>query len=74
MCIGVPGQIVEMTGDEGVVDIRGVRQKVNLFLVPEAQIGDFVMIHAGAAIQIMDAGAAAEVLELLEEMFGDDRV
>lgn len=73
MCIGVPGQIVEMTGDEGVVDIRGVRQKVNLFLVPEAQIGDFVMIHAGAAIQIMDAEAAAEVLELLEEMFGDDR-
>jgi hydrogenase expression/formation protein HypC len=72
MCIGVPGQIVQIIGHDGVIDIQGVRHKVNLFLVPEATIGDFVMVHAGAAIQIIDAEEAEEVLELLKEMFGDE--
>lgn len=72
MCIGVPGQIIEITGRDGWIDIQGVRQKVNLFLVPEARLGDFVMVHAGAAIQVIAADEAAEVSELLKEMFDDE--
>lgn len=71
MCIGVPGQIIQITGHDGLINIKGVQQKVNLFLVPDAKIGDFVMVHAGAAIQIIDPEEAEEVLELLREMFGD---
>lgn len=72
MCIGVPGQIVSIADYEGIVETKGIQRKVNLFLVPEAQIGDFVMVHAGTAIQIMDAKEALATIELLEELFASE--
>ncbi len=68
MCIGVPGMIVEIVETKGVVQSRGIQQRVNLTLVPEAKIGDFVLIHAGVAIELINQQEANATLELLEEL------
>lgn len=72
MCIGVPGQIISIEGKQGIIETKGIQRKVNLFLVPEAEIGDYVMVHAGTAIQIIDAEDAKATLELLEELLGNE--
>ncbi len=72
MCIGVPGKIVSKNGIEGIVETKGIERNVNLILVPEAKLGDHVLIHAGAAIQLIDAKEAQLTLELLEELFIDE--
>lgn len=74
MCIGVPGQLISLDGSEGMVDTKGIRRRVNTFLVPEAVVGDFVMVHAGSAIQIIDAEEAEETLALLEELLRDEGI
>lgn len=59
MCLAVPGQIKEITVDEplmrsGIIDFSGVRKAVNLAYLPEANTGDYVIVHAGFAIAIID--------------------
>lgn len=73
MCLGVPGQIVQMIPDvdglpHGLVEFAGVRRSVCLACVPEAQPGDYVIVHAGLAISRLDAEEAARLLEHLREM------
>lgn len=70
MCLGVPGQIVELTRQEelvrlGRVSFGGADKVVNLTCVPEAQPGDWVMVHAGIAIACIDEQAAQMNLTLL---------
>lgn len=75
MCIGVPGQIIEIDGGYGIVRTKGIQRKVNLMLVlPEASVGDHVLVHAGTGIQVIDVKEAILTLELLEELFNDDAV
>ncbi len=70
MCLGVPVRIISL-GDapRGEVEIEGVRREVDLSLVPEAVVGDYVLLHAGFAIQRIDEAEAEKTLRLLEEMF-----
>lgn len=68
MCIAVPGQIVSLEGDYAQVDILGNRVRTFIRLVPAAAVGDYVMIHAGCALQIIDAAEAAKTLALIKEM------
>jgi len=68
MCVAVPGLIKTINGTVAVVDFRGVQRQAMLDLLPEAQVGDFVLVHAGFAIQRMNATEAAEVIALLEEV------
>ncbi|AZR72941.1 hydrogenase assembly protein HypC [Anoxybacter fermentans] len=72
MCIGVPGQIISIIRFEGIVETKGIQRKVNLALVPEAKVGDYVMVHAGTAIQIINNEEAQATLKLLEELVGDE--
>ena len=65
MCLAVPMKLVSVEGSEGRADVGGVRRTVMLDLVPEAQVGDFVIVHAGYAIQTMDEESAAETIALL---------
>jgi len=67
MCLAVPGRILSIDGVAGVVDMNGVEVPVGLQLVPNAQIGDYVLLHAGFAIQIIDEDEARETAELLAE-------
>ncbi|MCB0954968.1 MAG: HypC/HybG/HupF family hydrogenase formation chaperone [Ilumatobacteraceae bacterium] len=72
MCLGVPGKVLELTDDRGtpmaLVDFGGVTREICLAYVPEAQLGEYVIVHAGMAIQVLDEQAAAETLRLFEEL------
>lgn len=71
MCLGVPGRITQVQENDlmrmGKVDFGGVTREVSLAYVPEAQIGDYVIVHAGFAISQLDEAEALETLELMVE-------
>lgn len=72
MCLAVPGKLVSTAGQglerTGSADFGGVLREVSLAFVPEAALGDYVIVHAGVAIAVLDEGAAAETLEALAVM------
>ena len=68
MCIAVPAKIKSIDGDMADVEIGGVYQKVSLQLAPEAKLDDYVLIHAGFAIHVIDEEEAQETLKLLEQI------
>ena len=68
MCLAVPGRIIEKQADLGTIDIRGNRLRASLALVPEAKVGDWVLVHAGFAITTVTAEDAAETLSLFDEI------
>ena len=71
MCLAVPMQIIEVGADNtGVVDLDGARSMVNLSLVANPAPGDYVIVHAGYAIEKLDAAEADERLRLFEELAG----
>ncbi len=69
MCLAIPARIVSINGYNAEVDIGGVRRTISLIFVPEAKVGDYVYVHTGYAISILDEAQAQETLRLLEEMF-----
>jgi hydrogenase expression/formation protein HypC len=73
MCLAVPGKIVSIEGEDSIlrsgrVDFSGIVKQVNLAYVPEAKIGDYVLVHVGFAINIIDEEEAQKVFEYLREM------
>ena len=71
MCLAVPSLVKEIRSDgSALVDLEGVEMEVRLDLVPEAEVGQYVVIHAGYAISVLDEEEARETLKLLEEMDG----
>ncbi len=73
MCLAVPGKILDITGDDpllrsGRVSFGGVVKQVSLTCVPEAQVGDFVLVHVGLAISTIDPAEAEETFRYLREM------
>lgn len=69
MCLAVPGEIIKIDGVKGEVSFSGAVRSADLSLVPEAKIGDYVLVHAGCAIQIVPPNDARETLKLFEEIF-----
>ena len=69
MCLALPARVVALDGAGGaVVDLGGVRQAVSVVLVPEAAVGDHVIVHVGHAIGMIDAEEAARTLALFAEL------
>jgi hydrogenase expression/formation protein HypC len=68
MCWAVPTKVIRIDGDVGKVEIGGIVREVGLQFIADPQVGDYVLIHAGFAIQKVDEKEAAETLELLAEM------
>ena len=73
MCLGVPGEVLDL-GEAplrmGRVAFGGVARTVSLALVPGAAVGDYVLVHAGTALQVLDPDRAREVLAILAEVLG----
>jgi hydrogenase expression/formation protein HypC len=67
MCVAVPGKIVEINGDTAKVDIMNNICEVNIKLV-DAKIGDYILIHAGFALEVMKKDMAEELLSIFEEL------
>ena len=72
MCLAVPARIVSIEGTDAVVDMDGVQRAASLALTPEAKVGDYVLLHAGFAIEKMTAEDAAESLKIWEELANAD--
>ncbi len=73
MCLAVPGKLLSVTGSDpmqrmGQVSFGGIVKDVNLACVPEAQVGDYVIVHVGMAISRLDESEAQEVFSYLQEM------
>ena len=70
MCLAVPAKIIDKKDQMAVVEVNSIQRQVSLMLLPEAGIGDFVLIHAGFAIQAIDEAEADLTNQLLREMNG----
>ena len=74
MCLSIPGKLIEITGqlDEtfrtGRVSFDGVIKEVSLTLVPEAKVNDYVMVHVGAAISVVDEEEAKKTFDILKQL------
>jgi hydrogenase expression/formation protein HypC len=73
MCLAVPGKVVSMAGDDpllrtGKIDFGGVFKEASLAYVPEVQLGDYVIVHAGFALSILDEEEAMQVFDYLRQI------
>jgi len=68
MCLAIPARIVELEEDRAVVDAMGNRWKAKTTLLPEAKLGDLVLIHAGFAISLVDEEEAKRTWQLIAEI------
>lgn len=72
MCLAVPGKIESIAGGDvlrnGTVNFGGITKQVNLAFVPEARVNDYVMVHVGFAISVVEESEAKRTLEYLREM------
>lgn len=68
MCLAIPALIKSVEDREAEVEIGGVSRRISLWLTPEAKVGDYVLVHAGYAINALDQKEAQETLSLLEEL------
>ena len=68
MCLAIPAQIKSINGHQAVVEIGGVTRQASIQLTPEAKVGDYVLLHTGYAINIIDQDEAEETLKLLREL------
>lgn len=68
MCLAVPVKVVSIEGNEAEVEIGGVKRRVSIMLTPEAKVGDYILLHTGYAINVINEAEAQETLKILEEM------
>ncbi len=70
MCLAVPSKIIEIDGPMATVDVMGLKKQVSLMLLPEEpKIGEYVLVHAGFAINKMEPAEAEEALKIFEKIF-----
>ena len=74
MCLAVPVKLIAIDGIEAEVDIGGVGRRVSIVLTPEAKVGDYVLLHTGYAISVVDEEEAQETLRLFEQIASLDEI
>jgi len=68
MCLAIPVQVRLIEGNEAEVEIGGIGRRISIILTPEVRVGDYVLLHTGYAINVIDEEEAEETLKLFEEM------
>ena len=68
MCLAIPAKVKSIEGITALVDVSGVEREASVMMTPEVKVGDYIIMHAGFAIQILDVKEAEETLRLLEEI------
>lgn len=69
MCLAIPARVIELKDDNMVeVEILGVTREASIDLTPQAQVGDYVLIHAGFSIEVVDPEFAQETLDLVRQL------
>jgi hydrogenase expression/formation protein HypC len=68
MCLAIPALVESIDGGKAIVSIEGVRLEISIQLTPEAEVGDYVLLHTGYAISILDETEALQTLEMLRQV------
>ena len=68
MCLAVPTRVLQIDGLKALVELGGLTRQVSIMLVPDTEVGDYVLLHAGFAIQKLDEREAEETIRLLAEI------
>ena len=68
MCLAIPAKVKSIDGVEAEVEIGGVSRKASIMLTPEARVGDYVLLHTGYAINVIDEEEAQETLKIFREI------
>ncbi|MFX0135803.1 MAG: HypC/HybG/HupF family hydrogenase formation chaperone [Candidatus Hodarchaeota archaeon] len=71
MCLAIPGKILEISGNSALVDFDGIKQNVIIALIQNPEIGKYVIVHAGYAIEMMNEKEAKEAIEQWKELAED---
>lgn len=69
MCVAVPAEVIEIIKNEALVNFGGVKKLININLVSDVEVGDFVLIHAGCAINKIDKEEAEKTLEIFKGLY-----
>lgn len=72
MCLAVPGKILSLDGFKGIIEIGNMRREVFMHLIPDVKVGQYVLVHAGCAIQTIDEDEAAKTLEIIKELLDNE--
>jgi hydrogenase expression/formation protein HypC len=70
MCLAIPLKIISLNGTDAVGEVDGVERDVSVMMTPDVKVGDYVIVHAGFAIQTVDQAEALENLDILRRMAG----
>jgi len=68
MCLAIPALVKSINGYQAEIDIDGVTRQVSIQLTPEVKVGDYVLLHTGYAINVIDEAEAKETLKLIKEL------
>ncbi|MDA8234788.1 MAG: HypC/HybG/HupF family hydrogenase formation chaperone [Clostridia bacterium] len=68
MCLAIPGKVINIEDNIGTVEVSGVTRKVSFDLTPDVKVGDYVLVHAGFAIEVIDEEEALKTLEIFKEL------
>ena len=68
MCLAIPSKIVNIDGDMAVIDVDGVRRECSLLMIEDPKVGEYVIVHAGFAISVLDEDEAQKSFEVWREM------
>ena len=68
MCLAIPARVIQIEEGLGLVELGGVVREASFMLLPDAQVGDYVLLHAGYALQKLDEAEAEETIRLLAEL------
>ncbi|MBN2082357.1 HypC/HybG/HupF family hydrogenase formation chaperone [bacterium] len=71
MCLAIPGRVLELNGAFATVDFGGVKRRIGTALTPQVAVDEYVLVHAGMAIQVIDVAEAERTLELIREVYAD---
>lgn len=70
MCLAIPMKVIRIEGEEGVVESRALKHKANFMLLKDVKVGDYVLLHAGFAIEKIKPEEARKSLRALRELYG----
>ena len=68
MCLAIPLKLISVNGSDAVGEVGGIQREVSIMMTPDVKVGDYVIVHAGFAIQVLDQREAEENLEILRQI------
>ncbi|MDO9547964.1 MAG: HypC/HybG/HupF family hydrogenase formation chaperone [Candidatus Marinimicrobia bacterium] len=68
MCLAIPMKVIKVDGNEAIAEVGGAEYRANLTILPDIKIGDYIIVHAGFAIEKLDEEAALETLQIWQDI------